>query len=99
MERQQMTRQEAETILWQTFKLPKFYDEQWQAISLSLPFLMPFILFPWLLAELLGGQAGFLCQNIFAYLNGSLRSSRRTKGKRRVQGRRKQKAQPENKQN
>jgi len=28
-----MTRQEAETILWQTFKLPKFYDEQWQAID------------------------------------------------------------------
>lgn len=28
-----MTRQEAETILQQTFKLPKFYDEQWLTIA------------------------------------------------------------------
>lgn len=28
-----MTRQEAETILQRTFKLPKFYDEQWQTID------------------------------------------------------------------
>src|SRR5437868_6499137 len=28
-----MTRQEAEKVLQQKFKLPKFYDEQWQAIE------------------------------------------------------------------
>ena len=28
-----MTRQEAETILQRTFKLPKFYDEQWESIE------------------------------------------------------------------
>jgi len=28
-----MTRQEAETILQRTFKLPKFYDEQWLTID------------------------------------------------------------------
>lgn len=28
-----MTRHEAETILWRTFKLPKFYDEQWLTIE------------------------------------------------------------------
>ena len=28
-----MTRQEAETILQHTFKLPKFYDEQWESIE------------------------------------------------------------------
>jgi len=28
-----MTRQEAEKVLQQRFKLPKFYDEQWEAIE------------------------------------------------------------------
>ncbi len=28
-----MTRQEAETILQKTFKLPKFYEEQWESIE------------------------------------------------------------------